>query len=582
MQPDLLLPEHFPVAFGRYRLLGLLGEGGMARVFRAELLGDEGFRKPTAVKVIHAAVAARGESLKRSLINEARTGGLLHHPNIVDTYDFGEVAGLPYIAMELVRGVMLDDALAQGAMEPSLMLSAARQICAGLEHAHNLEVDQHVVEVVHRDLKPSNIILSRDGLAKVMDFGIAKATTNAYSTTETGMTKGTPAYMSPEQAAGSELDGRSDLFAFGAILFEMATGERFFQGETLMSLLLSVVKVEEMITDEARMATVDAAVPGLADIVRGCLRLDPADRWPDAHTVEGKLIALERATPRGVGLRSYVRGMMKAGEATPTASGPSKPWPAVSGLPPTRLSLPTEATAAAPVGVQQSRWTDAETRRSVWIPLFTGLGLSLLVAGVLFVWLRPLPEPPEPRPVADAEQSPDGVARDEGTSAPEPVTSAPEPVTFAPEPVTSAPEPATPPPRETAPPSRRRDGPSIGAAPTTSVKGNGKSKEAARLSVVGAAATETDRDSKGANVRFVATLSRATPSTEVVVHFNPPKARWVSRPMRHMGGDRWEINVSFPRRSVGKTYWYVEATPAAGSSVTYGSESRPKTLRLRW
>ena len=174
--PDVLTDEDFPVEFGRYTLQGLLGEGGMARVFRAELQGPEGFRKPTAIKIVRSSVASDNERLRTSLINEARLGGLLHHPNVVDTYDFGEQDGLPYIAMEYIRGIGLEKVLfLVDPLPPAIAAEIAIQICAGLDHAHNLEDVEGDSELVHRDLKPSNVILSRDGLVKVMDFGIAKA-----------------------------------------------------------------------------------------------------------------------------------------------------------------------------------------------------------------------------------------------------------------------------------------------------------------------------------------------------------------------------------------------------------------------
>ena len=565
IQPDLLRPEHFPVEFGRYRLLGLLGEGGMARVFRAELQGEEGFRKPTAIKVIHAAIAARGEALRRSLINEARTGGLLHHPNIVDTYDYGEVQGLPYIAMEYVRGVGLDVVLEErGAIPPALALEIGAQICAGLDHAHDLEVDGVPAVIVHRDLKPSNIILSRDGLTKVMDFGIAKATTNAYSTTETGTTKGTPAYMSPEQASGHDLDRRSDVFAVGALLFEMVTGERFFQGDTLMSLLMSVVKVEELIADEARMAPLDVAVPGLADVVRRCLRQRREDRWDSAGDVEAALKDLGRQLPMGTPLRRFARSFTLQ---TPTQ------------IP----SEPVSPTAPMPQGVDPTLWQkeqpDEEAPGLPWALLFAGFGVTVLVAGILFAlwgWGG--------GPGTEQEREPTPLAVLEPAEAASAQTSI-EPVAPLNEPAGSLVEPVTPlatsrtdaRPGSTAPPPHPvvREQPVLRQQPTPAPAA------AVRFGVRTATAREVERERDGAVVRFVVRLDAADPADEVTVHFNPPKARWVERPMRHVGGDRWVVNVNFPRKSLGKTYWYVVAKPAdGGSAERWGTEQRPKKLVL--
>ena len=300
-----------PVQFGRYTLSGLLGEGGMARVFRAELRGPSGFRKPSALKVIHASVAARNERLRGALVHEARLGGLLHHQNIVETYDYGEEEGQPFIAMELVEGIGLDELLRrpQG-VEPGFVLEIGAQICAGLDHAHRLVDGGVLARLVHRDLKPSNVIISREGLVKVMDFGIAKAATLRGDATETGMTKGTPAYMSPEQAAAQPIDLRSDLFALGAILYELATGRRFFEGDSLLSIMMAVVHVEEQLARPATLEPVEGIVPGLEAVVRRCMRQDPEARWESARAVEGVLRGLQRRVPLPRPLKDWVQELL--------------------------------------------------------------------------------------------------------------------------------------------------------------------------------------------------------------------------------------------------------------------------------
>ncbi len=348
IQPDLLRAEDFPVVFGRYTLLGLLGEGGMARVFRAELQGPSGFRKAAAVKIIRASVAARSEALRVSLINEARLGGLLHHPNIVDTYDYGEVDDLPYIAMELVRGIGLDQVLSAVRPLPApLAVELAAQICAGLDHAHNLEDAGVDTQLVHRDLKPSNVIVSRDGLVKVMDFGIAKATMISEGNTQTGMTKGTPAYMSPEQVAGEDLDPRSDLFAMGAILYELVTGERLFNGDSIMSVLMGVVRVEERMADPAVLDLVEERAPGMGAIIQRCLKKEREERFDDAADLEHALRLVARRLPPPPPLKKWVRELMKAGGigAGDPSSGSLPASPALPSPPPSPVLTPA---AAAP------------------------------------------------------------------------------------------------------------------------------------------------------------------------------------------------------------------------------------------
>ena len=313
--PDLLKEDDFPVTFGRYQLLGILGEGGMARVFRAELQGPSGFRKKTALKVIRASVAAHNEKIRQALINEARLGGLLKHPNIVDTYEFGDVDGQLYIAMELVDGIALDALIEKErdpdnstCLPPQQALAVAAQMCSGLDHAHNIEDNDEPARLVHRDLKPSNVIITRQGLVKLMDFGIAKAASLTTSMTDPGMTKGTPAYMSPEQAAARPLDQRSDLFTMGSILYELVTGRPFFGADTVVALLLAVVHVEEALTEDV-FGPVDAQVPGLGSVIRKCMRKDRRLRYDSAWQLEAEIKRLQQQLPLGAPLRTYIQSL---------------------------------------------------------------------------------------------------------------------------------------------------------------------------------------------------------------------------------------------------------------------------------
>ena len=320
--PDLLSAEDFPVSYGRYTLLGVLGEGGMARVFRAELQGPSGFRKAAAVKVIRSSIAAANERVLTSLINEARLGGLLQHSNIVETYDFGEMEGLPFIAMELVRGLELNHLVELASpLDARHVLDIGTQLCAGLDAAHNLEDAGVETELIHRDLKPSNIIVSRDGTVKILDFGIAKAAEISSDVTSPGMTKGTPAYMSPEQLDGDEVDRRSDLFALGLVLYEIATGRRFFAAGSPMAVFMAVYKVEERLAEET-FAEVEAVVPGLGAVLRRCLRADPGARFDSARQVEAELARLAVDVPPATSLRHLVRTMMAA-EGIPASTGGS-------------------------------------------------------------------------------------------------------------------------------------------------------------------------------------------------------------------------------------------------------------------
>ncbi len=306
---DLLRKEDLPYTAGRYRLLEIIGEGGMGRVYRADLLGPQGFRKQCALKVVRLD-ATHADVASDAFINEARLGGLLNHPNVVATLDFGQLEGLPFIAMELVDGVTVDRLIRKvgGGLPRSVALDAAIQTCAGLDHAHDLSDNGRPAVLVHRDLKPSNIIVSRYGAAKVMDFGIAKANDRVGEHTRTGMTKGTPNYMSPEQIDGEPLDRRSDIFAMGALLYIMLVGQHLFEKRSggMLSILLAISRVEEMLEDGTRLAIVDEIVPGLGPVIRRCLRFDPANRYANTRELAADLKRVRGTLPDRATLAEFM------------------------------------------------------------------------------------------------------------------------------------------------------------------------------------------------------------------------------------------------------------------------------------
>ena len=294
--------------FGPYRLTHLLGKGGMASVYRALKSGPMGFAKEVAIKRIHESLAG-DDSILKSLINEARLGGQLRHPNIVEIYEFNKVGDAYYLAMEFVDGWTLDRVtkLSREYDDPlpaEVVLDILIQICEGLQYAHTLEsLDGQEVKLVHRDLKPANIIVSRHGVAKVMDFGIAKADTNLFKTTMADVTKGTPHYMSPEQAAGEpNLGPASDIFALGSVVYELVTGRVLFRGDNLSTVLFAVVKAEV----ETHCAEIDRAVPGLGTVMARCLRRDPDERYPDAQSLQRDLKSLRHKLGEGTSVRDYL------------------------------------------------------------------------------------------------------------------------------------------------------------------------------------------------------------------------------------------------------------------------------------
>ncbi|HSD29743.1 MAG TPA: serine/threonine-protein kinase, partial [Vicinamibacteria bacterium] len=203
---------------GRYLITGRVGRGGMGMVYRGL---DEALEREVAVKTLNAEGTLDAASRRRFEV-EARAAARLQHPNIVTVYELGEDRGLPFIAMEMLPGVDLEALLRSGEEIPlAEKLDVVAQVCRGLAYAH-----EH--GIVHRDIKPSNVRLLEDGTAKIMDFGIAKL--GGTHLTKTGMMVGTVHYMSPEQVRGKPLDGRSDVFSVGVILYELLAGERPFRG----------------------------------------------------------------------------------------------------------------------------------------------------------------------------------------------------------------------------------------------------------------------------------------------------------------------------------------------------------------
>src|SRR6266496_1008970 len=225
---------------GPYEVLVPLGAGGMGEVWKAR---DTRLGREVAVKVLPAEVASDPSRLKR-FEKEARAASALNHPNIVTIYDIGSVDSVSYIAMEKVDGKTLREVLFSGPLPIKRLLQIAAQIADGLARAHE-------AGIVHRDLKPENLMVTKDGLVKILDFGLAKLTQmdssgeGSHLPTETGTSPGvvlgTVGYMSPEQASGQPLDFRSDQFSFGSILYEMATGKRAFQKKTAVDTLSAIL-----------------------------------------------------------------------------------------------------------------------------------------------------------------------------------------------------------------------------------------------------------------------------------------------------------------------------------------------------
>jgi predicted ATPase len=303
-----------PSRLGRYTLRAELGRGSGGVVYDALLLGIGGFRKRVALKVLaarHWQDERAGEALQR----EARLGALLSHPHVVSIFDLGREDGRWYLAMELVDGQPVSTLARAAPLPPAAILEIGLATCAGLAHIHDLRVEGRPGGLVHRDIKPQNLLLDRNGTLKIADFGIAALASGAKDRA------GTPAWMAPEQQEG-RADPRSDLFALGATLYALAARRApFGAGEAALA---AAPRVEARLAEPSFLAPVDAALPGLGAIVRRCLRLDPADRYPSAQGLAADLRAL-RARVGWVDLGALVT---RTDGVRPAEGGGSPPAPA--------------------------------------------------------------------------------------------------------------------------------------------------------------------------------------------------------------------------------------------------------------
>lgn len=293
---------------GRYQILDKLGRGGMATVYKAH---DPGINRDVAIKFLHANLCEDSEYRARFL-REARAAGGLSHPNIVVVHDVGEIEGRPYMAMELIDGDSLTDVL-----EKEKALPVRDVVVMGMQLARALDY-AHSKGIVHRDIKPGNIVrLKGTKTVKVMDFGIAHVDDNSTreQRTQVGDILGTPQYMSPEQARGDRLDGRSDLFSMGIVLYQMLTGSRPFRADSLVALAVKIAKEEPTPIDKLR-----AEVPAsLRRVVERCLAKSPEQRFQSGRELSealGKVLTEldaaeeERSKPRIVPLRVKWAAMM--------------------------------------------------------------------------------------------------------------------------------------------------------------------------------------------------------------------------------------------------------------------------------
>jgi Tol biopolymer transport system component len=282
---------------GPYEILAPIGAGGMGEVYRAR---DERLKRDVAIKVVHAAVSASPERLAR-FEQEAHAAAALNHPNILAVYDIGisdlsTGSAQPYVVSELLEGMTLRDALADGPLPPSKAIDVARQVATGLATAH-------AKNITHRDIKPENIFLTRDGRVKVLDFGLAKLredsggasqATRLHASTEPGAVLGTVGYMSPEQVRGQTADARADIFSLGVVLSEMLSGIGPFHRDSAVETMNAILK-----EDPPDPSVSNSRLPAFLDrVVRHCLEKNPAERFQSAQDLA---FALQSSATSGAG-----------------------------------------------------------------------------------------------------------------------------------------------------------------------------------------------------------------------------------------------------------------------------------------
>ena len=280
------MPLRAGTRLGPYEILAPLGAGGMGEVYRAR---DISLEREVAIKVLPEDVATDAKRLRR-LVQEARAASALNHPNIVTVYGVGEANSVSYVAIELVEGKTLTEMMMSSALSTKKVLEIGSQIADGLAAAHE-------AGIVHRDLKPANVMLTRDGVVKILDFGLAKkrAPMDSPSISRTvtadtlpGEVVGTAGFMSPEQARGDEVDFRSDQFSLGSLLYELVTGRRAFQGETTIDTLSAVLNHEPEPIARIR----PEVPPPLRWTIERCLAKTPAERYQSTRDLARELTSL--------------------------------------------------------------------------------------------------------------------------------------------------------------------------------------------------------------------------------------------------------------------------------------------------
>jgi serine/threonine protein kinase/Flp pilus assembly protein TadD len=354
---------------GHYEIRSKIGEGGMGEVYLAQ---DTRLDRNVALKILPADVAANRNRMER-FVREAKSAAALNHPNIAHVYEIGEADGTNFIAMEYVEGATLREKIHRQQTELKKLLRYLQQVAEGLTKAH-------AAGIVHRDLKPDNVMITRDGYAKILDFGLAKLTEQSKEpTTESfqeeaptamwqrplstpGLVMGTVGYMSPEQAQGKPVDHRSDIFSFGCLLYEAATGQRAFQTESIIDTLHKIVHSPVPLVKD----TNPSAPADLTRIVRRCVAKDPDERY---QSIREAAIELRD-------VRRELEGAAEFETTVPPSSVGSTISPAPSGAATGSAPLSTAPTSSVEYIVSGIRRHKIATAIVAGVLVLAGVGLT--------------------------------------------------------------------------------------------------------------------------------------------------------------------------------------------------------------
>jgi predicted Ser/Thr protein kinase len=371
---------------GRYEILDELGRGAMGRVFRAR---DSVMGRVVALKSIHSASLAgnQAQEFRDRFVREARAAGALAHPGIVPIFDVGEDDGIPFLVMEYVQGRTLADAVKQGERYSlDQVCEIGRQLADALGYAH-----RH--GVIHRDIKPANILMTSREIygverARITDFGVAKLAGG--DLTGTGQLLGTPAFMPPELFTGASVDGRTDLFSLGVILYKLATAEQPFHGETLTAVSYKVVHTEAIPPSKLN----PAISPQLEAVILKCLAKNPDQRFQTGEELAGALAAL---LPGAQASDLYSAAavsvpFVSSGLAETIVEPYSTPRPAQQAA----ITYASPATATTPLPGSPAATTSLPHRRHWWVILALLMVLAIAVAATSFVLvIRQQQRPPD-------------------------------------------------------------------------------------------------------------------------------------------------------------------------------------------